>query len=75
MKSQTPYRYSILRYMYDVRTQEFLNVGILFHAPQEAFLRFRGIEKTGQALRYLSGYQSAGRSTFAHPFRGRIRPR
>jgi hypothetical protein len=48
MKSQTPYRYSILRYMYDVRTQEFLNVGILFHAPQEAFLRFRGIEKTGR---------------------------
>jgi hypothetical protein len=46
MKPQTPYRYSILRYVHDVRTQEFLNVGILFHAPKKAFLRFRGVETT-----------------------------
>ena len=48
MKQQTSYKYCILRYVHDVRTQEFLNVGVLFHAKEAAVLKFRGIEKTGR---------------------------
>ncbi len=42
------YRYSVLRYVHDIRTQEFLNVGVLFHAPESGLLKFRRIERTGR---------------------------
>lgn len=48
MKPQTLYRYSVLRYVHDVRTEEFLNVGVLFQSPEAGLLKFRRIEKTGR---------------------------
>jgi len=36
-----PYAYTVLRYMHDVRTEEFLNVGVLFRAGSGEFAEFR----------------------------------
>ena len=48
---ETNYRYAVLRYVHDIRTQEFLNVGVLFHAPTSGLLKFLRIERS----RRLSG--------------------
>jgi hypothetical protein len=45
---ETTYRYAVLRYVHDIRTQEFLNVGVLFHAPESGLLKFRRIERTNR---------------------------
>lgn len=43
-----PYRYSILRYVHDVRTEEFLNVAVLFQMQEKGLLQFRATERTGR---------------------------
>jgi len=37
---KTPYSYVVLRYMHDVFTREFVNVGVLLYAPRAGFLGF-----------------------------------
>ncbi len=37
---KTPYSFVVLRYMHDVFTREFVNVGVLLHAPRARFLGF-----------------------------------
>jgi hypothetical protein len=41
MTARKPYSYTVLRYVHDVTTGEFVNVGIVFHMPSEASLRVR----------------------------------
>lgn len=41
MTAKRPYSYTVLRYMHDVTTAEFVNVGIVLHAPSEGDLRVR----------------------------------
>jgi hypothetical protein len=38
MTTKTPYSYTVLRYMHDVATGEFVNVGVVMFAPGERFL-------------------------------------
>jgi hypothetical protein len=45
MKPEFAYRYTVLRYEHDVRTQEFLNVGLLFWVPKKSRLIFRHTDK------------------------------
>jgi hypothetical protein len=45
MKPEFAYRYTVLRYEHDVRTQEFLNVGLLFWIPNKYRLVFRHTDK------------------------------
>ena len=40
MKTELSYRYTVLRYEHDVRTEEFLNVGVLFWVPEKSKLDF-----------------------------------
>lgn len=51
MKPELSYRYTVLRYEHDVRTEEFLNVGVLFWVPEKRSLEFlhtdRGSRLTG----------------------------
>jgi hypothetical protein len=46
MKPELPYRYTLLRYEHDVRTEEFLNVGVLFWVPETRFLDLLFTEKS-----------------------------
>lgn len=38
MKNQYPYTYSVLRYVHDVTSGEFVNVGVALYAPQARYL-------------------------------------
>lgn len=38
MTTKTPYTYTVLRYVHDVATGEFLNVGVALHAPAQPFV-------------------------------------
>ncbi len=35
---KTPYSFSVLKYIHDVVTGEFVNVGVVLYAPKERFL-------------------------------------
>lgn len=37
MKTLSPYTYSVLRYIHDITTGEFINVGVALHAPNERY--------------------------------------
>lgn len=41
MKEKTPYSYSVLRYVHDAATREFVNVGVVLYAPTKGFLKGR----------------------------------
>jgi|SRR5271166_3109495 len=41
MKTEREYRYVLLRYEHDIRTEEFLNLGLLFWVPSDKKLKFR----------------------------------
>ncbi|MFT3783816.1 MAG: DUF3037 domain-containing protein [Nibricoccus sp.] len=67
---KTPYRYTVLRYVHDVITGEFLNVGVLMHAPAQKYvgarflLRWKRIRSVfpdldGQSLRDMLRYVQA----------------
>ena len=38
MSSKTPYTYTVLRYVHDIATGEFLNVGVALYAPEPRFI-------------------------------------
>ena len=38
MTSKTPYTYTVLRYVHDIATGEFLNVGVALFAPEPRFV-------------------------------------
>ena len=38
MKNQSPYTYSVLRYVHDVTSGEFMNVGVVLYAPEARYL-------------------------------------
>jgi hypothetical protein len=40
MKDRTPYSYAILRYVHDISTGEFVNVGVVVMSARNEFLRF-----------------------------------
>jgi hypothetical protein len=41
MKTRHSYSYSILRYVHDVATSEFVNIGVVVHSREEAFFEVR----------------------------------
>lgn len=41
MSGKHPYSYTVLRYVHDVTTSEFVNVGVVMHIPSENSLRVR----------------------------------
>ena len=50
MISKLQYQYSILRYKHDVRTEEFLNVGVFFWVPEDSWCDFLFTEKPNRVL-------------------------
>jgi hypothetical protein len=58
MKTEIEYMYALLRYEHDIRTEEFLNVGVLFWAPEQRKLRFKYTESTSASFRNISGRNS-----------------
>ena len=60
---KTAYSFVVLRYMHDVFTREFVNVGVLLHAPGVGFLGFEklsGMDRVkgmfpGSPIRTIAG--------------------
>jgi Protein of unknown function (DUF3037) len=56
MSSRIPFQYSILRYMHDIATSEFLNIGLVLYSPQasyfkaELLLRYQRVSDTFPGL-------------------------
>lgn len=49
MTEQRPYTYTTLRYVHDIRTGEFLNVGVVIHVAAQAKLAFKTRKTFGRA--------------------------
>ncbi|MBI2927517.1 MAG: DUF3037 domain-containing protein [Verrucomicrobia bacterium] len=56
--AKTPFSYVVLRYMHDVLTREFVNVGVLLHAPRAGFLGFEKLSSLDRAKAMFPGLQS-----------------
>jgi hypothetical protein len=55
---KTPYSFVVLRYMHDVFTREFVNVGVLLHAPRVGFLGFEKLSGLDRVKAMFPGLQS-----------------
>ena len=55
---KTPYSFVVLRYMHDVFTREFVNVGVLLHAPLVGFLGFEKLSGLDRVKAMFPGLQS-----------------
>lgn len=55
MSDLTKYSYTILRYVHDISTGEFVNVGVVLHAPQPCYLRSRMRTTYGRLTRLFPG--------------------
>ena len=58
MTGQRSYTYTTLRYVHDVRTGEFLNVGVVLHAASLGQLAFRTRKTFGRARRMFPDLDS-----------------
>ncbi len=52
------FSYVVLRYMHDVFTREFVNVGVLLHAPTAGFLHFQKLPSLDRVKGMFPGLQS-----------------
>ena len=55
---KTAYSFVVLRYMHDVFTREFVNVGVLLHAPRVGFLGFEKLSAMDRVKGMFPGLQS-----------------
>ena len=51
MKDGRPYTYTVLRYVHDVMTAEFVNVGVILHVPSMGLVKARIRPSMGPRLR------------------------
>ena len=52
---KSPFSYVVLRYMHDVFTREFVNIGVVVYCPQAGFLRMKGVTRLKRALGLFPG--------------------
>lgn len=55
---KAPFSYVVLRYMHDVFTREFVNVGVLLYAPELRFLRIQRLGRLKRVRALFPGLQS-----------------
>src|SRR5207244_11364010 len=55
---RAPFSYVVLRYMHDVFTREFVNVGVLLYAPRAGFLKFERLSSLDRVRGFFPGLQS-----------------
>jgi hypothetical protein len=66
MSDKTPYTYTILRYVHDTTTAEFVNVGIVVHAPRA---RFVGVKLRPTYARISAMFPDLDRDAFRSSMR------
>jgi hypothetical protein len=64
---KTQFHFSLLRYVYDPLTQEFVNIGVVLYSPQERFLRAEFTNRYGRISRMFGRIDGASfRSTVSY---------
>jgi hypothetical protein len=64
---KTQYSYGLVRYVHDVVTEEFVNVGVVLYAPGVRFLQARCTRRYGRASKFFGGVNGNHiLSTLAH---------
>lgn len=56
---KSPFSYVVLRYMHDVFTREFVNIGVVVYCPQAGFLQMKGVTRMKRALGFFPGMDSS----------------
>lgn len=56
--TKKPYSFVVLRYMHDVFTREFVNVGVLLHAPCGGFIGFEKLQSLERVKAMFPGVRS-----------------
>lgn len=59
MSKRSSYSYSILRYVHDISTGEFVNVGLVLHSHEAAFLKFRNKTTTGRISSLFPNFRAS----------------
>lgn len=52
---KSPFSYVVLRYMHDVFTREFVNIGVVVYCPKAGFLQMKGVTRMKRALGFFPG--------------------
>lgn len=59
MSKRSSYSYSILRYVHDISTGEFVNVGLVMHSRDAVFLRFRNKTTTSRISTLFPNFKAS----------------
>jgi hypothetical protein len=54
---KTAFSYVVLRYMHDVFTREFVNIGVVVYCPQAGFLKMKGLKRLKRAKDFFPGLE------------------
>lgn len=68
----SPYTYTILRYVHDVATEEFVNVGVVLASPQQRFFGARLRSRTGRVSGMFRGFDGHHFRRVIEHLRGRL---
>lgn len=62
MSAKSKYSYTVLRYVHDQATGEFVNMGVVLYSPERGFLKARFRHTHGRVTRFFPGARGAGLS-------------
>lgn len=62
----TTYHFRVLRYVHDVSTEEFVNIGVVMWIPEHSTLMFRVNEQSGRLSRFFNNFDSKSYRQMIH---------
>ncbi len=68
-----PYQFSLLRYVHNVATEEFVNIGVVMWVPAEKQFLYRLTERYGRLSNFFNGFNSAGYRQMLRELKHRLR--
>lgn len=74
MSKKLAYTYSVLRYVHDIVTGEFINVGVVLHVPAERYLRVRTRRTIGRVRDVFPDFNRQAFTLAMHAVRQSLSP-
>lgn len=68
-----PYQFSLLRYVHNVATEEFVNIGVVMWVPAEKQFLYKLTERYGRLSNFFDGFNSAGYRQMLRELKHRLR--
>lgn len=73
MSTRSSYSYSILRYVHDISTGEFVNIALVMHSRDAAFLKYRNKTTTGRISALFPNFKASQFRSLLKLVRSRFR--